>query len=789
MHTAAPRTFGAQLKALREAAGYTQEELATIAGLSVHAVSALERGQRRRPHLETVRALSSALDLAGSTRDAFVGSARMPAHPAATEELTRVFLPASLTALVGRDDEVQRLRSLIADPGIRLVTLTGPGGVGKTRLALEVARAVAEQGSMRVVFLSLAPVRDTAFVAPAIAEALGMVDVTAADLPRRARSACQDRPTLLVVDNFEQVLAAAPLIADLLAWVAPLRVLATSRAPLRIRGEQEYALGPLSLEPAASPALSAEAARPPAIQLFVARVQEAQPAFRLTSTNEGVVAAICQRLDALPLALELAAPWIKVMTVESLLRRLTENVLLDAVGLRDLPERQQTINATVAWSYQLLDEDEQHAFRRFGALPGLFPLDAAAAVLAGERAEVETREAALAATVALLDKSLLVRAETSGVPSCPVYQMLETVRGYAVLQLTAAGEQADAMEGLIRYARAEARLAEDALRGPDQVEWLDRTREDLDSHRSAIAWLVGRGRRREAADVAWGLFFFWVIRGHAAEGLRWYEQVLQDPDLPPGARTRALLGTGAMLYTRADLTPARVALTDALSVAAEAGTATLESAVCENLLGHIEYSAGHLDAARSRFTTAIRTFRALSLPWGLGNSLTGMAAVALMKGDLIDAERLLDEATLVQRATGPWFMALTLNVRASLAVRRGEAVLAITAVRECLIHVRRLHDRFAFVHALVPLAAAAVLLGDDAWAARIVGARDAVTERTGATVVDRWLGDFCDGAGRDLRARLGPQRWARAYAAGRSASIDALLHEIDRALGRPRHGG
>ena len=232
-------SFGAQLKALRETAGFTQEELATIAGLSVHAVSALERGERRRPHVETVRALSAALDLTGATRDALLASARAPADTAAVDELSSVSLPLPLTVLVGRDQDVQILRNWLADPAARLITLVGPGGVGKTRLVLELARAIGEEGATRVVFVSLAAIRDSAFVASAIAQALGLPDVTALDLPKRARVACEDCLTFLVLDNFEQVLGAAPLVADLLTSVASLRVMVTSRAPLRVRGERE----------------------------------------------------------------------------------------------------------------------------------------------------------------------------------------------------------------------------------------------------------------------------------------------------------------------------------------------------------------------------------------------------------------------------------------------------------------------------------------------------------------------------------------------------------------------
>jgi predicted ATPase/DNA-binding XRE family transcriptional regulator len=510
MKPGVPRSFGAQLKALREAAGFTQEELATIAGLSVHAVSALERGERRRPHVETVRALSTALDLTGPNRDALLASARAPAHNAAVDDLSGVSLPLTLTVLVGREGDMQMLRHGLADPAARLITLIGPGGVGKTRLALELARAIAAEGSTHAVFVPLAAIRDPAFVASAIAEALGLADLTALDLPKRARVACEDDPTLLVLDNFEHVLDAAPLVADLLTSVAALRLLITSRAPLRVRGEREYAVGPLALEVASDAMSPADLARSPAVRLLLERIRDVQPDFCLTSANGPTVSAICRRLDALPLALELAAPWIKVLTAEDLLRRLEHDVLLSTVGPRDLPARQQTMNATVAWSYQLLDPDEQLAFRRFGALPGLFPIDAAAAVLAGRDASADRSDAALRAAAGLIEKSLLLRGETSVVPTCPLYQMLETVRAYAVLELTAAGERDDAIEGLVRYCEGEASLAAEGLVGPTQAEWLDRVQEDLESYRGALTWAYrARPSRRSVryrvrADVVLG---------------------------------------------------------------------------------------------------------------------------------------------------------------------------------------------------------------------------------------------------------------------------------------------
>jgi tetratricopeptide (TPR) repeat protein len=369
------------------------------------------------------------------------------------------------------------------------------------------------------------------------------------------------------------------------------------------------------------------------------------------------------------------------------------------------------------------------------------------------------------------------------VPTCPLYQMLETVRAYAALELAAAGERDDAIEGLVRYTLAEAALAGDGLFGPAQVEWLDRVREDLENYRGALGWLIAHGRATEASSIAWSLQYFWVIRGHAAEGLRWYEQILALPSLPPAAESRALVGAATMLYAQGELAPARARLTRAM-VVVEAAADKDVGVQAENVLGHVELATGNLGAAGDRFAKAVEGFRALGMSWGSGHATSALAWVALSTSDSALTERLLDEATVALREAGPWFLMLTLYVRAVLAVRQGSLDEALEWVRQSLTRIRDLNDKFAFVYALVPLAAVAALKGDDAWAARILGARDAVTERTGAAIVDKSVHDLTEQAGREVRARLGPDRWAQAYAVGRRSSIDALLKDVNRALGQ-----
>ena len=307
-----------------------------------------------------------------------------------------------------------------------------------------------------------------------------------------------------------------------------------------------------------------------------------------------------------------------------------------------------------------------------------------------------------------------------------------------------------------------------------------RVRDDLESHRSALKWLVARSRSTEANDIAWGLVLFWLIRGRAAEGLRWYEQILNLLPLPPAVESRALVGAALMWYAQGDFARAHTGLERGLPLAQGAGDMYLV-AQAQTMFGHVEHAAGNLSAARERFTRGIEGFQALGVPWGIGSALSGKAGVALAAGDIDEAERLLDEATSELRHAGPWFLTPVLCFRATLAVRRGNADEAIALMRESLTHIRELHDKYSFLYALLPLAAAAALKGDAVWAARILGARDTVAERTGETVAVRLVHDLLEQSEREARARLGPDRWGRAYAAGRGASIDSLLKDIESA--------
>ncbi|HEX8028439.1 MAG TPA: helix-turn-helix domain-containing protein [Vicinamibacterales bacterium] len=773
------RPFGAQLKALRDAAGFTQEELAAIAGLSVHAISALERGERKRPQGDTVRALSAALDLPPTARDAFVASARGYASTPSADARARASLPFPPTPLIGRERALGLLRLWTADPTARLVTLIGPGGVGKTRLVVSLAHTLAADPSVQLLYVPLAALHDASFVASAVTEAFGLDDATARDLPRRVRAACRDDPTWLVLDNFEHVSAAAPLVADLLAHVPSLRVLVTSRAPLHLRGEREFAVEPLELEGLpdrhqAPVDLEAIAS----MQLFVSRARDVRPDFRLTPSNGPIVAAICRRLDGLPLALELVAPWVKALTPEGLLAHLEGPGLLTTEGPGDLPERQRTMNATVAWSVQLLETHEQRAFRRLGAIPGSFSVSTANAVLASEDVGQDEESHALGLLLTLLDKSLLFRVETSSTAE-PLYSMLETVRTYAAHELAASGEYASAMDGLVRYCLWEGALAATGIPGSRQIAWLDRVRDDLESHRCVLAWLLSHDRAEDATELAWSLLLFWIMRGHSAEGLQWFEQAQRA--VKPGslADTRSLAGASLLRFTQGDLDGARKASGPVVRDA-HADSEALAHALLS--LGHVDYASGRVENARDHFIRVMVLGHNLGVSWLEASGVTGLAWTSLGANDPTQAARLLDEADALWTDSGPWFRALGLYLRAVLALQARDAQEVLRLTRESLSGIQAFQETFALAYALVPLLAAAELLDDDIWVARVAGTSDAFTDRTGARAVDPVTDTLCAHAQQHAEARLGPERWAAAHAAGRRLSVTEILREIDAAM-------
>lgn len=374
-------SFGERLRRLREAAGLTQEELAERAGLTRDAIGALERGLRRRPYPRTVRTLSAVLGLSDEECEAFQASVpRRGAPSPASRVISPASLPARPTPLIGRESEAAELRRLLTG-GARLLTLTGPGGIGKTRLALEVVSGAARDFPDGVVFIDLAALNDPVSVIPAIARGLGVREVSGHPLLTTLGSYLGDRQLLLLLDNFEHLLDAAPEVAELLDACPGLKCLVTSRAPLRLRGEREYPVQPLTLPDLTHVPSVDEVADVASVQLFLQRARDVLPSFALTRANAPAVAAICQRLDGLPLAIELAASRIKLLPPTALLAWLDRALPVLVGGARDLPERQRTIAGAIGWSHDLLDAAARALFRSLSVFAGGWTLEAAEALL------------------------------------------------------------------------------------------------------------------------------------------------------------------------------------------------------------------------------------------------------------------------------------------------------------------------------------------------------------------------------------------------------------------------
>jgi predicted ATPase len=440
----------------------TQEALAARAQLSARTIADLERGINRIPRHDTLELLLEALSLTVQQRALLLATIR----PEMTTPLPRTHsLPLSPTALIGREQEMARTLTFLQRDGVRLLTLIGPSGVGKTRLGIQLAQELDERFEDGVVFVALAPLRDPSLLPATLAQALGLREQTSGSISEQIQAYLQEQHLLLVLDNFEQIQQAAPFIADLLANCPRLQVLVTSRAPLHVRGEQEMAIAPLALEAA--------------VVLFRARAQAVQPERDYTWSD---VAAICNQVDRLPLAIELAAMHVKVLALPLLLERLTTRFTLLRDGARDLPERQRTMQSAIAWSYELLTTAQQRCFRALGVFLGGWTLDAAEAVCCQEG--LLATDEVLMALAALIDHSL-VSSESSAAGTSR-FTMLETLREYALECLRAAGEEEQTRRQHARYYAERAEAA--AFHGPAQKTLDGELAQEFPNARAALHW-------------------------------------------------------------------------------------------------------------------------------------------------------------------------------------------------------------------------------------------------------------------------------------------------------------
>jgi non-specific serine/threonine protein kinase len=678
-------------------------------------------------------------------------------------------LPAPATRLIGRGPDLARLRDLFAGDGDRLVTLTGPAGVGKTRLALALAADLFDDFADGAWFVSLDAIHDPTLVPFAIGRALGVREISARPPVEQLTDALRRRQALLVLDNFEQVLPAATLVAHLLGACPDLTMVVTSRAPLRLQGEREYPVPPLSTESravAAAPPLSdlppwyghagAHHLAPPAVELFVSRARGVRPDFELTEANADVIAAICRQLDGLPLAIELAAARTKVLPPPALLERLEARAghgSLDLLGggARDLPARQRTLRDAIAWSYDLLSPAGQRLLRRLSVFVGGWTVDAAEAVCAGDGiapAEV------LDLLAELVDQSLVVSVEMGGEPR---FRLLEMLRDFGAEQLAAADEVGAVEDRHTAYHVALAEAAAPELRGPRQAQWLWRLEADHDNLRTVLARSLERGAAATALRLVGVLTAFWVGHGYLVEGQAWTERALAaGAGAPAPLRARALLGLGTLAWRRSAFPTARAALEPALPLLRELGDRHGEAlalkllgnerrplgdlrgaralherslaiyqelgderSVAEllNNLAGIARDEGDLAAARSTYAECLAIFRRHGDRQGTGVALVNLGAVARDLGEYDAARDLGEEALAIYRAVGDRRgIGRALLGLGILALRRGEPAAARPLLDESLRIGRELNELSTITEALGNLGRAAHDLGEHALA-------------------------------------------------------------------------
>jgi predicted ATPase/class 3 adenylate cyclase len=564
--------------------------------------------------------------------------------PPKTLENRPTNLPVQPTPLIGRERELAELLTTVRRPDVRLLTLTGPGGAGKTRLALHAAAELVEEFGGGVFIVFLAAVRDASLVLESVAQTLGVPEKPGERVTETLCEFLRDRELLLVLDNFEQVLPAAPNVGQLIARCEPLKVLVTSRAPLHLGGEHEHPVPPLRLpEPTRFPEAAA-VSQYESVQLFVQRARAVQPSFQVTNENAAAVAAICVHLDGLPLALELAAARVRLLSPQALLERLDRSLKLLTGGARDLPERQQTLRATIDWSYQLLDATEQRLFRAVSVFAGGFTLGAAAAVVAEE-----DEFALLDRLGALVEHSLVRRTGDAG--GSPRFFLLETIREYAADRLEQVGEAHEVRRCHADHYLSFCEPAASGVQGDEVAVWLPLAELERANLRAALEWLLAYGTPEETFELGYRLGSLWYFRGPVREGSESLERILARPGGDARSRAYTLRAAAWLAAQQGRYPRARVLHAQGLRVWRELDDRREIARELANA-GALALEAADFGAASRSLKRALRVSRELDDRRLLAGTLGNLAELARLTGDQATARMYCEESLELAREFG-----------------------------------------------------------------------------------------------------------------------------------------